>query len=241
MRRDHMKYLTLIRSVALLHQYQRPVREATHQGKTVRYIEVTKEDIAIANRLAHEVLGRSLDELPPQTRRLLSLVDAMVSVRCLKKGIDRCDDRFTRRNVREWTGWGNTQLKVHLHRLEELEYLLVHAGGRGQSLVYELAYEGGAKPGTPVLAGLLDVEDLETHTYDSNRSGSEVEKSASGRPQVGSRSGGGRAVENGEKPRPDDDLHTPSRDRRENTLLGAEPSASVVPASSSLAAAPQAR
>ena len=26
-----------------------------------------------ANRLAHEVLGRSLDELPPQTRRLVLL------------------------------------------------------------------------------------------------------------------------------------------------------------------------
>ena len=73
-RRDHMKYLTLIRSIALLHQHQRPRKTATHRGKTVEYIEVTKEDIATANRLAHEVLGRSLDELPPQTRRLLLLV-----------------------------------------------------------------------------------------------------------------------------------------------------------------------
>ena len=240
-RRDHMKYLTLIRSVALLHQYQRPVREATHQEKTVRYIEVTKEDIAIANRLAHDILGRSLDELPPQTRRLLSLVDAMVSKRCQSQGIDRCDDRFTRRDVREWTGWGNTQLKVHLHRLEELEYLLVHAGGRGQSLVYELAYEGGANPGTPVLAGLLDVEALETHTYDANRSGSPAERSASGRPQVGARSGGGRTAENDEKPRPNDDLHAPSRDRRKNALLGEKRSTSTVITPSSLAAAPQAR
>ena len=70
-RRDHMKYLTLIRSIALLHQYQRPVKTTVHHGKTIEYIEVTLEDIEMANRLAHEVLGRSLDELPPQTRRLL--------------------------------------------------------------------------------------------------------------------------------------------------------------------------
>ncbi len=38
-------------------------------GETIEYIEVTLDDITHANRLAEEVLGRSLDELPPQTRR----------------------------------------------------------------------------------------------------------------------------------------------------------------------------
>ena len=74
-RRDHTKYLTLIRAIALLHQHQRPVKTATHRGRTISYIEVTRSDIETANRLAHEVLGRSLDELPPQTRRLLVLID----------------------------------------------------------------------------------------------------------------------------------------------------------------------
>ena len=71
-RRDHLKYLTLIRAVALLHQYQRPVKTTVHHERTVEYIEVTLDDIAVANRLACEVLGRSVDELPPQTRRLLN-------------------------------------------------------------------------------------------------------------------------------------------------------------------------
>jgi len=74
-RRDHMKYLTLIRSIALLHQYQRPVKTVEQGGRVVRYIEATKADITMANRLAHEVLGRSLDELPPQSRTLLELLD----------------------------------------------------------------------------------------------------------------------------------------------------------------------
>ena len=81
-RRDHMKYLTLIRTIALLHQYQRAVKTAVHRGREISYIEVTLEDIAVANRLAHQVLGRSLDELPPQTRRLLVLVEEMVSAAC---------------------------------------------------------------------------------------------------------------------------------------------------------------
>ena len=72
-RRDHTKYLALIRTLTLLHQHQREVKTAEDdQGRAVEYIEVTLDDIAAANRLAHEVLGRTLDEMPPQTRLLLS-------------------------------------------------------------------------------------------------------------------------------------------------------------------------
>ncbi|EON4171707.1 toprim domain-containing protein, partial [Escherichia coli] len=70
-RRDHMKYLTLIQAIALLHQYQREIKRVEHRGQVVEYIEVAREDIALANRLAHEILGRTLDEMPPQTRKLL--------------------------------------------------------------------------------------------------------------------------------------------------------------------------
>lgn len=66
-RRDHTKYLPMIRTIALLHQYQRPRQTTDHRGGPVDYIEVTLDDIAMANRLVHEVLGRSVDELPPQT------------------------------------------------------------------------------------------------------------------------------------------------------------------------------
>jgi DNA primase len=188
-RRDHVKYLTLIRSIALLHQYQRPVKTTVHHGKTIEYIEVTLEDIETANRLAHEVLGRSLDELPPQTRRLLVKIDEMVSKECRRLEMERTDYRFSRRDVRQYTGWGNTQLKTHLARLEDLEYLLVHHGGRGQSFVYELVFERSANDDKPVLPGLIDVERLR---YDENRSGLKEERSGSSRPQVGGMSGGGR-------------------------------------------------
>src|SRR5215212_7737182 len=68
-RRDHMKYLTLIRTIVLLHQYQRPHKtRVLASGERVQYIEVIPSDIALANELAHEVLGRSLDELAPQTQ-----------------------------------------------------------------------------------------------------------------------------------------------------------------------------
>lgn len=188
-RRDHMKYLTLIRSIALLHQHQRPHKTTEHRGRTVEYIEVALADIATANRLAHEVLGRSLDELPPQTRRLLLFVDEMVTAECARQKMERADYRFSRRDVRAWTGWGDTQLKIHLHRLEELEYLLVHRGGRGQSFVYELAFARQADSGRPMLSGLIEIESLRKHGYDEKKSGSVGQLSGSSRPQVGGVSG----------------------------------------------------
>ena len=170
-RRDHTKYLTLIRTIALLHQHQRARQTVEHNGRTIEYIEVALDDIAVANRLTAEVLGRSLDELPPQTRRLLLLVDAMVTAECKRQRIERADYRFSRREVRAVTGWGDTQLRLHLGRLEELEYLLAHRGGRGQSFVYELAFAIEGDGCKPVMAGLIDVEKLGGYKYDGNFAG----------------------------------------------------------------------
>jgi DNA primase catalytic core len=201
-RRDHTKYLTLIRSIALLHQYQRPRKAITHGGQALEYIEVTLDDIATANRLAHEVLGRSLDELPPQTRRLLLLLDEMVSQQCERQKMERADFRFSRKDVRAFTAWSDSQLKKHLHRLEELEYLVVHHGGRGQSFVYELVFERQPDSSKPVLAGLIEVEKLAACHYDEKKSGLgreksglEDEKSPSSLPQVRGVSGGGAGDE----------------------------------------------
>ena len=175
-RRDHVKYLTLIRTIALLHQHQRPVRTATHNGERVEYIEVTPADIAAANRLAHEVLGRTLDELSPQTRRLLEKVHGMVIDRCSELEMDQADYRFSRKDVRRSTGWTDFQVRTHLAKLAELEYVLVHHGGRGQSFVYELLYDGKGQDGSPFLMRLLDVAELEhvEHGYDGKNEHAEA-------------------------------------------------------------------
>jgi DNA primase len=190
-RRDHMKFLTLIRAVTLLHQYQRPVQTAANGDKVLEYIESTLNDIEMAAELIKQVLGRSLDELPPQTRRLLLLIDDMVRGQCEQLQMDRTDYRFSRRDVRQFTGWSDTQVKRHLHKLEELEYLIVHHGGRGQSMVYELYFERPADPSQPFLPGLIDIEKLEICSYDENRDGQRGEKDGSSTPQVRPMFGGG--------------------------------------------------
>ena len=251
-RRDHRKYLALIRTIALLHQHQRPVRQLPRPGgprgeppggdgpggDPLAYIEATLEDIAAANRLAHAVLGTTLDELPPQTRRLLGLVRPLVATRAEAEGVKPCEVRFTRREVRTATGWSDTQLKVHFARLVELEYLIVRraAAGRHASLfVYELAYDGEGEDGSPFVMGLIDVAALAAElgaaepgatpergankkSYDADRSGSAQDRSGSGRPTVGLRSGGGRSVEHpaipcGDKDSPACDLPPPGNAR----------------------------
>jgi DNA primase catalytic core len=201
-RRDHVKYLTLIRAIAFLHQYQRPIRQAAHRGKTLPYLEATPEDIRTANGLAAEVLGRSLDELAPQTRRLLLATHEMVTRRCRDLKLDREDYRFSRRDLREEVRWGDTQLRIHLERLVELEYVLVHRGGRGQSFVYELLWDGEGADGRPFLVGLFDPAAL-GRAYDSqfaglraHPSGQTAEFSGPSRPQSGPVTGGSRGAEN---------------------------------------------
>lgn len=189
-RRDHLKYLTLIRTITLLHQYQRPVRTVEHQGKEVQYVEVTLEDIEIANQLAAEVLGRSLDDLSPQTRRLLHLISDMVREACQEQGLDRADYRFSRRDVRERTHWSDTALKVHLRRLVAMEFLLAHREEQSRRFVYELLYEAQETQGEKVLAQLVDVARLRSH-----RSGQNGDRSGGGQPTVSPRSGGGQGEE----------------------------------------------
>jgi len=192
-RRDHLKYLTLIRTIALLHQYQREIK--SRDG--MRHIEATLADIEAANRLAHEVLGRSLDELPPQTRRLLTLLEEWVRELCEQKAMEQDDFHFSRRQVRERTGWGDTQLKVHLSRLVEMEYLLMHRNPQhSQGFLYELVYDGGGRGGERFLPGLIDPEAFGRSAVESAQNVNTTQtgrgESQSGRGAVGPRSAGGR-------------------------------------------------
>jgi DNA primase len=195
-RRDHMKYLTLIRAIALLHQHQRPRKNANVDGRQVVYIEATAEDVRLANRLAHRVLGRSLDELAPGARRLLDMIEALVEAQAGQEGVARERVQFTRRELRERLAVGDTQLKVHLARLVSME--LVHASRAAHgAYTYELAWnsDDAQAAGGPLLPGLIDPDN---NDYDADRSGPEADRSGAGRPPVGPQSGAGRSTLDGE-------------------------------------------
>jgi DNA primase len=155
-RRDHAKYLSLIRSVTFLFQHQRPRQQANVAGQTVEYIEVTRADIELANAIANAVFGQSMDELPQPSRRLLGEISWLVDHVAEQQQIPPAEVRFTRRQLREQFGWGATQLWHHLQQLCSWEYVVAQGGGRGKLIEYQLL--GGSQQPGPI-CGLIEPAD----------------------------------------------------------------------------------
>ena len=166
-RRDQPKYLNLIKAVAFLRQMSKPVRMFGNNGSSFEYIEVDLQDITTANDLANDILGHSLDELSRPGRDLLLQLDAMVETRV--KDLTKDDDSrqprrtaisFSRREIRDFTGWSNYRVHTHLKELTELEYLIIESGRNGQSYRYHLAYDGQGQDGERFMLGLTPVGQL---------------------------------------------------------------------------------
>jgi hypothetical protein len=147
-----------------LHQYQRPRRtvegDGNGEGEPREFIQATLDDVLLAGRLLSAAAGRRLDQLLPQTRQLLVLLDDHVAELARRENKPRDQVRFTQRGVREALGWGDFQLRRHLARLVELEYVLVYRTGRGNQRVYELLYDGQGRQGQPFVLGLVEAEQL---------------------------------------------------------------------------------
>lgn len=153
-RRDHRKLLSLIEAIALLHQHQRPLKKHEEIGSRVlEYIEATREDIALAQELIAGIAGGATDELPPRTRELCALLGRYVEGR-MQEGVTRLPFTFSRREVREAIGWGDTQLKTHLRRLVDAELVVVHRADHGRGVAYELAFDTSDSQWSAPRAGL---------------------------------------------------------------------------------------
>jgi hypothetical protein len=235
-RRDHEKYLTLIDTITLLHQYQRQKKQvATLAAATVAagpdllppsggaaprppakgrapcaipfwagggigvesaeyaastpvaspaepghgvvffpagavvsaesttgggYLEVTLADIALANRLAPVLLGRCLDDLPPQTRRLLDAIHELVRRRAQEEDIPWAEVLFSRREIRLSLGWSVTQTRIHLDRLQEHDCITPARGRFGQTFLYTLLLDPDHPDANPILLADLENDPL---------------------------------------------------------------------------------
>ena len=146
-RRDHKKYLGLIRALAFLHQHQRPIQSVTHRGEVLQYVEVEPADIQRADALMREVLGPTTDERSPQAVRLLELIGRLTAQRATAGNLPPETVWWTRRQLREQTGWSQRQLRGALHQLVELEYIAQRGGGLGRALSYQII----AEPTGPLL------------------------------------------------------------------------------------------
>lgn len=179
-RRDHKKYLGLIKAIAFLHQHQRVIKKIEFDNQIIDYIEVTLSDIELANRLVTKVLIRTLDELAPPSRTLLKLIQQMVKkkrVELVKKNKSKAALKksktifFTRWDIRDFTKWSDFQIKVHIKQLEHLEYLNIISGSNGKKYVYELAYEGSHHSNEPSIHLISKKEILELIKKEKSKTG----------------------------------------------------------------------
>ncbi|MCO8124101.1 hypothetical protein NHH03_20320 [Stieleria sp. TO1_6] len=156
-RRDHQKYLGLIKAMTLLHQHQRERKQHSKDGDCFEYIEVTHRDIALANMIADWALGRSIDELAGPTRRLLIALYDWLNTEAKRQKLEVSEITFTRRQAREAIGWSATPLRIHLERLCLHEYAVPNGGGgHGKLRRYSLVYDGRGREGQPSMVGLID-------------------------------------------------------------------------------------
>jgi DNA primase catalytic core len=159
-RREQKKYLALINAIALLHQHQRETKRAADGDAEVEYVEVTLEDIELANELAGEVLTRSLDEVSPPVRGMYREFRALCKSRADEAGCRPDQVQLSRREIREATGWSDWQVRTYCQQLADMEYLYAVSGNNGKRFVYELAFYSDDEEEASGLRGLISVEQL---------------------------------------------------------------------------------
>lgn len=166
-RRNQPKYLNLINAVAFLRQMRKEKKSCEIRGGLVKYIEVDYEDIELANRLADEVLGSSLDDMSHPGRTLLEQLEKLVETKvfALRK-IDGDNApatekvTFGRKDIREFCGWANSRVHRYLKELIDLEYVMIESGRNGSPYRYRLDYDGRGKDGKKFMLGLKNVDSL---------------------------------------------------------------------------------
>jgi DNA-binding MarR family transcriptional regulator len=66
---------------------------------------------------------------------------------------------FSRKELRDFTGWSEFQVRTHLERLEQMEYVHRRSGKQGSLCKYELLVEASEAEKSWHI-GLIDVEKL---------------------------------------------------------------------------------
>ncbi len=153
-RRDNENFLSLVEVVAFLHQFQRE-REVLAEGEVrVTIVRATPEDYRVAYDLAKDVLRSTFHELSRAGRELWARVLELPAL----LGEPAHQVRFTRRELRQHTGWQEHRLRDALRELVEMEYLQGQ-GSQGVPYTYRLLVFDEAGPA--VLSGLTTPDELE--------------------------------------------------------------------------------
>jgi len=155
-RREQVKYLTLIKAVALLRQHQKEIKTGYDGTGAFEYIEADATDVRIANGLAQDIFTASMDDATPQTRKFLDLINRMISALESQSQQNRLDLAVSRRQIREYTGWSDYQVRKHIEELVGLEYLIPVSGSKGKRFCYALAWDPQSAQNRQIMLRAVD-------------------------------------------------------------------------------------
>ena len=129
-RRDHDRFLDLIASVCFVRQYQK--KTETVGGR--EYIRCDLEDYAVAYRIMVDgVLASTMRELPAGAQLLYEELRKLARSEAKKQRVETEEVALTQRQIREYTGLGQTWVRTNLRQLVDYEYLSVARGGAERS------------------------------------------------------------------------------------------------------------
>jgi DNA primase len=154
MRREQQKFVSLVKAITLLYQYQRKTGTMKRlDGTKLEYVQATQKDIDLALELSREVFARNVDDVSPTARKLLVCVIELVKEKY--DGIKELDPKkdlflyeipFNRKELRERIGWSETQVRRNIDQLVELGYIGRINGRQGSTFRYLLLDDGSADP-----------------------------------------------------------------------------------------------
>ena len=166
-RRDHERFMSLVDTIALLHQHSRERHMLNRPDGPVPYILATVDDYRMAYELAKGVLDTTLHELSRHGQDLKTLIWDWVTHQVEGDVEAAYQVTFTRRQVREATQWEDHKLREVLEELVSLEHLAIASGGhQGATYRYRLLPDGGYGPN---LEGLTTPDELAARMAEGRR------------------------------------------------------------------------
>ncbi len=125
-RRDNDRFMDLIACVCFLRQYQKEVKE----DNGLEYIECDSVDYSIAYEImVSGVLSTTMRELPESTVEFYEMLRNFSEKKGERTKLKAEENSFTQREIREFSGYGQTWVKKQIKALTDYEYITVIKGG----------------------------------------------------------------------------------------------------------------
>lgn len=158
--RNNLCYLSFIASSAIKDQHKRKLYTEDDEFGKFNYVEVTKDDIKLANEIMLELFGKSIKDLKPPQKVFLEKLQNYVRGKIGNKNLRMTEILFYEDEIRKGTNLSYWQVNRYLNDLIKLEYITLHSRGEHNKQSYKLEIAEIKDDSDKYLTGLIDPEKL---------------------------------------------------------------------------------